>query len=168
MSYQERRVGVTIFMGLLVLIAYGVYVSSQYQKGSINMNDLPAWGTIMLVFIGIGIIATIITQILFHVIYSIIISIKEKSINPDLTNEDLEKIIKHNMVTDEMDKLVELKSMRVGFIVSGIGFILGLLFILNGYSAVILINIMFLSFSLGSILDGVTQLFYYKKGIKHG
>jgi hypothetical protein len=168
MSYQEKRVGITIFVGLLVILSYGFYAFFNYRNDKIIIDDLSTWASMILIFIGIGIIATIVVQILFHITHSIFIAIKEKKNNPDMTNEELEKIIKQTMVTDEMDKLVELKSMRVGFIVSGIGFVLSLLFVLTGYSAAIMINIMFLAFSIGSIGEGCAQLFYYKKGIKHG
>lgn len=168
MSYQEKRVCVTMIVGLLVLITYGVYAISGYQNGTIAIDDLPAWAIMMLIFIGIGIVVTIVSQIMFHVVYSIIIAIKEKANNPEMSNEELEKIIKLSVVTDEMDKLVELKSMRVGFIIAGIGFIAGLAFILFGYAAAVLLNIIFISFSVGSISEGLMQLYYYKRGIKHG
>lgn len=67
-----------------------------------------------------------------------------------------------------MDKLVELKSMRVGFIAAGIGFVLGLVAILFNHPASVMMNIIFISFSLGSLCEGFMQLYYYKKGIKNG
>lgn len=168
MSYQEKRTLVSIGMGLIVLFAYGLYVMSRYQNGSLLEDDLPTWASLMLIFIGIGIAATIVTQIVFHVLYSIAIAIREKAINPDINNEVLEKIIKQTMVTDEMDKLVELKSMRIGFIVAGVGFIVGLILVLLGYSAMVMMNTLFIAFCVGSIGEGFMQIFYYRRGIKHG
>lgn len=168
MSYQEKRTLVTIIIGFFVLVIYGIYALSNYQNGSIPIDDLSAWATRILIFIGIGILATILTQIVFHIIYSIAISIREKANNPDTTNEDIEKIIKQTMITDEMDKLVELKSMRVGFIIAGIGFILSLISIIMGYSPMVMMHTIFVSFSLGSICEGLMQIFYYRRGIRHG
>lgn len=168
MSYQEKRTLVTIFIGLLVLVIYGFYALSNYRNGSISADDLSAWAKLMLIFIGIGILTTIITQITFHIIYSIAIAIHEKATHPDITDEALEKIIKQTMVTDEMDKLVELKSMRVGFFMAGIGFMLSLIFILIGYSPMVMMHTIFISFSFGSMCEGLMQIVYYRRGISHG
>jgi len=57
--------------------------------------------------------------------------------------------------------------MRIGFICAGIGFVLSLISLLLNYSPIIMINILFLSFSLGSALEGLVQLYYYRKGIRY-
>jgi hypothetical protein len=168
MSYQEKRTLVTIIIGFFVLVIYCVYGYSNYRNGVILIDDLSSWAKLMLIFIGIGVLATIITQIMFHIIYSVAIAIREKATHPDISDKDLEKIIKQTMITDEMDKLVELKSMRVGFIIAGTGFILSLFFILFGFSATVMIHTAFISFSFGSMCEGLMQIFYYRRGIQHG
>jgi hypothetical protein len=85
--------------------------------------------------------------------------------NNDTSDEQIEKTINSEMVTDEMDKLIELKSMRFGFIFSGIGFVAGLILLALNYSPVIMLNILYVSFSVGSLLEGFAQIFYYRKGI---
>ena len=167
MSYQEKRSLLTIIVGFFILVSYSIYAYTNYQNGSISADDLPAWATRILIFIGIGIGLTIITQILFHIIYSIVIAIHEKSLNPEMSDKDIEKIVKQTMITDEMDKLVELKSLRVGFAIAGIGFMLSLLFILLGYAPMIMMQTIFISFSFGSICEGLMQIFYYRRGIRH-
>jgi ABC-type bacteriocin/lantibiotic exporter with double-glycine peptidase domain len=167
MSYQEKRSLLTIIVGFFILVSYSIYAYTNYQNGSILADDLPAWATRILIFIGIGIGLTIITQILFHIIYSIVIAIHEKSLNPEMSDKDIEKIVKQTMITDEMDKLVELKSLRVGFAIAGIGFMLSLLFILLGYAPMIMMQTIFISFSFGSICEGLMQIFYYRRGIRH-
>jgi hypothetical protein len=72
------------------------------------------------------------------------------------------------MVEDEMDKLIALKSSRVGFAAAGIGFIASLAAMFLIDSPVLMVNILFASFSIGSILEGVAQLHYYKAGIRYG
>ena len=66
-----------------------------------------------------------------------------------------------------MAKLIQLKSMRIGFAFAGIGFGLSLGAVLLNYSPIIMVNIIFLSFSLGSVLEGFVQLYYYRRGINH-
>jgi hypothetical protein len=67
-----------------------------------------------------------------------------------------------------MDKLIELRSTRVGFILAGFGFVSALVLLALGYSPVVTLNIMFFSFSTGSLLEGFAQLYYYWRGVHHG
>lgn len=122
----------------------------------------------MLLFIAIGIVATIIIQIVFHVLLSVAIAVQAKVNDQNCDDKEIEKSIKTEMVTDEMDKLIELKSSVVGFIVAGIGFVLALILVFLEYSPVFMLNIMFASFSVGSLLEGFTQLYFYRRGIKNG
>lgn len=167
MSYQEKRTIVTILVGFLVLVSYLVFVLTKIQSGIIDVNNLKYWATTMLIFIGIGIVSTIITQVLYHIAFSIGLAMKERIKYPDLTDKEIELSIKSHMMTDEMDKLVELKSIRVGFIVAGLGFVLALILTINDYSAVVMMNTIFISFNLGSLFEGLMQLYYYKRGIRY-
>lgn len=167
MSYQEKRTFVTILVGFLVLISYLIFIFTKHQNDSLDVNNLKFWATTMLIFIGIGVIATIITQILFHIFYSIGYAVKEKIKNPEISDKDIEKSIKSHMVTDEMDKIVELKSMRIGFVFAGVGFVLSLVLLLLDYSAAVMMNSIFISFNLGSLFEGFMQLYYYKRGIRY-
>ncbi len=167
MSYQEKRTFVTILVGFLVLISYLIFIFTKHQNDTLDVNNLKFWATTMLIFIGIGVIATIITQILFHIFYSIGYAVKEKIKNPKISDKDIEKSIKSQMVTDEMDKIVELKSMRIGFVFAGLGFVLSLVLLLLDYSAAVMMNSIFISFNLGSLFEGFMQLYYYKRGIRY-
>jgi hypothetical protein len=165
MSYQVKRTITNILTGLIVLTAYCIYAFGRYQSGILAPDDLKSWAQIMLIFIGIGIIAAIVIQIVFHILLSIGIAIKENIKNGSCDDQEIEKTIKLEMIEDEMDKLIELKSLRVGFIVAGVGFIASLIVLLLNYPAMVMLNLLFISFSLGSILEGFTQLYYYKRGI---
>jgi len=167
MSYQEKRTLVTIVVGFLVLVSYLIFVFTRFQSGIIDVNNLKYWASTMLIFIGISIVSTIVTQVLYHIVFSIGFAMKEKIKYPDLTDKEIEMSIKSHMVTDEMDKLVELKSMRVGFIAAGLGFVLALILTINDYSAVVMMNTIFISFNVGSLFEGLMQLYYYKRGIKY-
>lgn len=166
MSLQEKRSLFSVITGIILLMAYGIYVIGKLQSGSVDSEDIKFWANAMLLFIGIGIVVSIITQIIFHIVSAIMIAIKEKMINQDTSDEEVEKIINTEMMSDEMDKLIELKSMRVGFIFSGIGFVCGLIALALNYSPVVMLNMVFASFSLGSILEGLQQFLYYRKGVQ--
>jgi hypothetical protein len=165
MSYQERRTIVNILAGIAITVAYCVYAFGRYQAGLVAAGDLKFWAGTMLMFIGIGIVAMIIIQIIFHILMSIGIAVSKKIENQDFDDNEIEKSISREMVEDEMDKLIELKSIRVGFALAGVGFVGGLLALVFGYSSVVMLNCMYLTFSIGSIFEGLTQIYYYRRGI---
>lgn len=167
MSYQAKRTIVSIITGAVVLAAYCIYAFGPGRAGALASGDLKFWAITMLKFIGIGVAVTIVIQIVFHILLSVSVAIKKKIQDQNCADEDIEKSIGAEMVEDEMDKLIELKSTRVGFIFAGIGFVAGLFSLVLNYSPVVMINIIFISFSLGSIVEGFSQLYYYGRGIRH-
>ncbi|MCX7749635.1 MAG: hypothetical protein N2645_22500 [Clostridia bacterium] len=168
MSYQEKKTIVSIITGLFILGAYCVYTFGRYQSGAIATDDMKFWAGTMLMFIGIGIAAAIVIQIVFHILLSISIAVQEKVRNGKCDSMEIEKTLEAEIVTDEMDKLIELKSMRIGFVVAGIGFVAALVSVVLNYSPAVMINIMFISFNIGSLLEGFTQLYFYRRGVKNG
>ncbi len=167
MSYQERRTIVSILSGILVLAAYCIYTFGRYQSGSADPSDLKFLAGTILTFVGIGILVSIVIQIVFHILTSIAIAVKKKIANEQCDDKEIEKSISAEMVEDEMDKLIELKSMRVGFVIAGVGFIAALVSLVVGYSAAVMLNILFISFSGGALLEGVAQLYFYRRGVAH-
>jgi flagellar biosynthesis/type III secretory pathway M-ring protein FliF/YscJ len=172
MNYHEKKTIVTSIVGLLVSISYIVFAIVKYNQASPESLTLKFWSMRMLIFIGIGIVAIIILLILFNIFYSIYLAIKLKIDNPELSDKEIEaqisQTVKTNTIEDEMAKLIELKSMRFSFAFVGFGFVLALVSLLLDFSPIIMLNILFLSFSLGQTLEGFVQLFYYKRGINHG
>jgi len=168
MSYQEKRTVVSIITGAIVLAAYCIVAFGQNNSGAVAPGDLKFWAGTILVFIGIGVAASIVIQIVFHILLSIGIAMKKKILDENCEDKEIEKTIGAEMIEDEMDKLIELKSMRVGFFFAGIGFVAGLVALILDYSPVVMLNIFFLSFAGGSLLDGFTQLYFYRKGITNG
>jgi len=165
MSYQEKRTGTSIFTGALVLAAYCLYAFGRYNSGVVMPGDLKFWAVTMLIFIGIGVGASIVIQIIFHILLSISIAVKEKIYDEQCDDKGIEKKIELEMIEDERDRLIELKSMRIGFAVAGVGFVGALVSVVLNYSPVVMLNIIFISFSFGSLLEGVGQLYYYRKGV---
>ena len=165
MSYQEKRTGASILAGMAVIAAYCIYAFGKYNSGVVAPNDLKFWAVTMLIFIGIGVVTTIILQILFHILFSVSVAVKKSMLNEQCDDKDIEKSIKLEVTEDERDKLVELKSMRIGFIVTGVGFIGALVALVLNYSAVVMLNILFLSFNIGSLFEGVGQIYYYRRGV---
>lgn len=181
MSYKEKRTLVSIASGAILLFAYCLFAINKIKMGGSAPDDLKFWATAILIFIGIGVAVNIIIQIFFHILLSISIAVKNEVQNeiqknieaemPQLSHKseiDIEKTIALEMVVDEMDKLIELKSIQIGFALSGLGFIAALVSQVLNYSPAVMLNIIFVSFSLGSMVEGFVQLYFYKRGVYHG
>lgn len=165
MSFQERRTLTTVITGAAVLAAYCIYAFGKYQSGVVAAGDLKFWAVTMLIFIGIGVAVTIVISIVFSIVSSIAIAITEKIRNNDCDDKEIEKRIGVEMQEDERDKLIELKASKIGYYVSGFGIIGGLVSVVLGYSAAVMLNIMFISMSFGSIVEGISQMVFYRRGI---
>lgn len=169
MSYQEKKTITSIVTGAAVLAAYGVYIFNRYQAGTLPQDDLKFWAGTMLIFIGIGIVASIIIQIVFHILLSVSVAVQEKMRNAECDDKEIEKAVEKSigseMVEDEMHKLIELKSSRVSLVFMGAGLIGGLFSLVFNASPAVMLNILFLSCSVGSLVEGFAQLVYYRKGI---
>ncbi|HVP20932.1 MAG TPA: hypothetical protein VMS73_03625 [Anaerolineaceae bacterium] len=168
MSYQEKRAIVSIGTGALILGLYCFYAFGRFQSGAIAAGDLKSWAVTILIFIGIGIAAAIAIQIVFHILLSIAIAAKKKIQDESIEDKEIDKAIGAEFVEDEMDKLIELKSMRAGLIIAGIGFIAALVSLALDYPPAVMLNILFISFSGSSLFEGAAQLYYYRRGIRNG
>ena len=165
MSYQVKRIIVSLVSGTALLAAYCLYAFNPLRLSASADAGLAAWAKTMLIFIGIGIVATIIIQIIFHILLSISIAVKKKIKDESCEDKEIERSINAEIVEDEMDKLIELKSSRIGFFVSGFGLVAGLVELAFGLSPVVMLNTVFLTFMAASLLEGVVQLVYYRKGV---
>jgi len=165
MSYQVTRTITRILSGSAVLIIYLFHVNSRYQAGLLAVDQLEAWAQIMLIFIGIAIAVAIVVEIVFHILFSIGVAVKESIKGVPYNEKDIEKTINLEMLEDEMAKLIDLKSMRVGYITTVIGFIASLIFLVLNYPVFITVNILFVSFFTAGIIEGIARLYYYKRGI---
>ncbi len=168
MSYQEKRSIVSMLTAVIVLGAYWLYAYGKVQSNAVAADDMRFWAITMLVFIGIGIVVAVVIQLLFHILLSIAVAVREKSREGDGDEQERGSTIESDMVTDERDQLIELKSMRVSFIVVVIGFVSALVLLIIHPSMAVMLNILYGSFYIGSLAGSVIQLFYYKRGIRYG
>lgn len=168
MSYKVKSTIVSIVSGVLLMAAYVIYVIGKAASGAAVPEDMKFWATTILIFIGIGIALTIVIQIVFHILLAIGKAVQEQVKNGKVDDREIEKSLELEMVEDEMDKLISLKSMRVGYAVGGIGFIAALVSLVMDYPAAVMLNILFGSFYVGSLVEAFAQLVYYRRGIKNG
>lgn len=168
MSYKITKTIISMAAGVLLITAYFIYALAKVRAGTASPDDMLFWSRTILIFIGIGVAATIVIQIVFHILLAIAMAVKEQVKSGQCADQDIEKKIGLEMVEDEMDKLIELKSMRISYIVVGAGFVSALGFLALNHPVAVMLNIVFGSFFLGSLIEGFTQIYYYRKGIKNG
>ena len=147
--------------GIVLYAAYMVYAFSRRAPES---DNIPSWATVILVFIGIGVILAIVIQIVFHIVSAIGISAKHQ----EYKDKNIDRIISSSMVEDERDKLISLKSAHIGYIVAGIGFIAALAMLAWGFPVLYALHVLFGSCGAASFTEGIVSIIYYEKGIRNG
>jgi hypothetical protein len=163
MSYQEKRTLLSIIISVLMVVSYSIYAFG--KAGMEHINDLQFWAKTILIFIGIGIIAMIILQIVFHILMAISRAIRQKMKDDEVNEEEIERTMRAETSEDEMDKMIGLKSNRFGYTIMGLGFMAGLIAIAFGASAVAMLNILFFSTWVGSFVEALVQIRYYRRGV---
>ena len=148
MTYQEKKNIVNIISALLITFIYALIVYKRHQAGIFDLTvDYSKWGIIFLIFIGISIVARIVIYIIFHIINAI------------ATREE------EMPITDERDKLIELKATRNSYRTFSIGFGLSLVSMSIGMTPVLLFIAFFACCLVAEIVENISQIFYYRKGI---
>ena len=161
MSFKSKRIIVSMIIGVIIAIIYICFAVNKNMPGAEDAATLKSWAVLMLIFIAIGIVATIIMQIIFHIVFSIGIAIKE---NGNL-DEDVERIIESSVMEDEMDKTINLKAEYLGFVIVGIGFVGSLITLVLGMSAVFSLNFIFASFAVSSLVSGIISIVAFERGL---
>jgi hypothetical protein len=148
MSVQEKRSLVVLLCNVLGMGLYALYVYHKYQGQILSSpNDFKFWGKTFLIMIPVMIAVHIIGQIVFAIINKII------------TNEDIPAI------TDERDKLVELKAIRVSHWIFGLGFVLAMGSQAIGMQPWVMFVTLISSCFVSSILEEGTKIFLYRRGV---
>jgi VanZ family protein len=148
MSYQEKRSLVGIISTLLILGFYSLYVFNRYHDIIVNTpNDFKFWGKTFIILIPVQIVAQIIVQIIFTIINKIV------------TNEDLPTI------TDERDKLIQLKATRISHATFLIGFLLAMASQAFGMQPWVMFITLVGSGFVAATADEIAKIYLYRKGV---
>jgi len=156
MQFKSKKTIVGMAVALVLFIGYIFYALSSSAPAD---GDLEGWALLMLKFILACVIAEVIAQILIHIILAASVTYKEKD------ESTVKKIIDNEMVEDEMDKQITLKSSHVGYGVVGVGFVLTLIAIaFLDVSAILALNIMLGVFFLSAMADTCVSVYMYEVG----
>ena len=148
MSHQEKGAFVSLISALIVLVLYALYALDLYQDGHFNnpgASTLVGKTAFVMIIVGLGV--RVIVQLFFSVTDAIVTKEKDYPIK------------------DERDKLIELNSMQIAFIVFSFIFLalMGIL-ALDMLPAHIVILLTILSLYIASIVSDCVKLFLYNRG----
>jgi hypothetical protein len=147
MDNKEKQILVTIINLVLIFVGYSLYLYNMYIVDDFNiLNDFKFWGKAFLILIPI----TIVAQIIIHIIFAII--------NKIVTNEDMET------KSDERDKLINLKAIRVSHRIFTAGFLLSMVTLVLGMPVYVMFLTLVCSGFLSGIISEIAKVYYYRKG----
>lgn len=166
MTFKSKRKLVMMLMGLIVC---GCYIAFALGSKAPATEDISAWAIAILKFIGITLVAAIVTQIVFHIIYAIGVSVKEgvkKGIEgEELDDKKTERLIHSTVVEDEMDKKIEMKASTAGYVCVGVGFVVMLFVLANAFPFLWGLHTMFIAVMLANFLEGIVSIWLYERGV---
>lgn len=147
-SSHEKMTYLSLIGSVLIFFFYGRYVYLHSVAGNPEIiNDFSFWGRSFIVLIPVAIVV----QIVLHIVFAIA--------NKILTNEDLPG------KSDEMVRLIELKSIRLSHWVFVVGFFLAMGSLALNMKPAVMFILLILSGFLASISDDVAKIYYYRKGL---
>ena len=158
MSYISKRTIVSMAAGAVLVVAYIIYALGDKAPAP---DALSGWARAILIFIVISIVAQIIIQIVFNIIFSIGVGVREGNCG----DGNIKRILAVEMKEDERYKMISLKSLRAGYVISGIGSVAMLISLAFGNSVLISLHIFFAGCALGSLVEGLTSIYYNETGI---
>ncbi|MCL2529862.1 MAG: hypothetical protein FWE41_05970 [Coriobacteriia bacterium] len=160
MSYKSKRTIASLLAATAVAVGYVVYA---LNVAPATGDNLQAWAIALLVCIGASVVAVIIIQIIFNIVASIGITVKEAGCDDAKAG----RLIESTIQDDEMDKLILNKSNYASLVAAGAGFMAALTVLAFGLSAVLALHIIFGSFWIGSFVGSIVSIYYYEAGVSH-
>lgn len=147
MGHHEKQSIVSIIGSVLVIGIYSLYVYRHYIQADMGLlNDFQFWGKSFLYLIPVAIVVQIVIQILFAIANRII------------TQEDLPDI------TDERDRLIELKSIRISHWIFTLGFMLAMGALAAGMKPYVMFLTLITSGFVASLASEIAKIIYYRRG----
>lgn len=148
MSYQEKQSVLSLINTLLIFGFYTLFVYNRYVAGSPEIiNDFSFWGKAFLILIPFTIVIHIVMQILFVIFNNIV------------GNEEAPTKM------DEMDKLIELKSIRISHWIFITGFFSAMGSMAIGMNPSMMF-ILLISFGfLAGVVSDIAKIYFYRKGV---
>ncbi len=148
MSFQERRALVSLGSSIVINAVYLAYMLPRQPAGDPYAPEVfRFWGEFFLILILVSIIIEIAVTILF----SILNTIAMREAVPT--------------ITDERDRLIELKASRIGFYAFTIGFLLAMIALAMGMTPSTMFIIMMIGGVASQVVDHFSAFWFYRRGV---
>jgi len=147
MDNKEKQIVVTVISLILIFVCYSLFVYNKYIADNLTIiNDFKFWGKSFLILIPV----TIVSQIVIHIVFAII--------NKIVTNEDMPTL------SDERDKLIDLKAIRISHWIFTTGFLLSMVSQVIGMPPWAMFITLVASGFVSGIASEIAKIYFYRKG----
>lgn len=150
MSFQEKNIAVSLVNFSLILVFYLFRLWQLIQSARFEEAQIFRLWTIIIVA---SIVVTIVATILTHIGAGIIEGIKTKA-KPVMEN-----------ITDERDKLIDLKGTKTTYALSSIGTFLAMLTFALGQPPLVMFTLLIGLGLLAQIVGDAVRLYFYRWGV---
>lgn len=145
---KERRILVTLICLIIIPAIYWLRVYLKFIAGNPEIiNNLQFWAKKFFLLIPVMIVAMIIIMIIFAIIHKVV------------TNEDLPSI------EDEMDKLIQLKALRISHWSTILSVILAIGSQAVGMDTWVMMVVLIAGGFVAGIIESIAQIIYYRRGV---
>jgi hypothetical protein len=148
MSYEERNNVVSLVCSLLILAFYLVNLYPMIQDGELVATQVYSlWATTIVLAIVINIAAAILTNIAFAIVHTV------------ATKED------PKFITDERDKLIQLKGTRNAYLIFGLGTFFSMGTLVLNIPPLVMFNLLIFSGIAAEVFGSLSRLYLYRRGV---
>lgn len=144
MTYQSKKA--LVVLSTNITIFFFVYLNHLNKLAANDANRLQLWGLFFLKLLGILILSNILVMILFNII------------------NDLFSKNKAPLVSDERDRLIELRAVRNFCFLLSFGFFLSMGALALNQSASMMFTILAFTVLASDIISYLSYIFYYQRG----
>ncbi len=150
MSYQQKNITASLISSMLILGFFLLQVYQLIQNGEFVSADIfKLWGIVIV----LGIVVTIAGTILTHILSTIVEAIKTGDEDPNI--EDIE---------DERDKIIDLRGIKVAYIIFSIGVLISMLTMVLGQSPLVMFTLLIFFSIVAQVIGDISRLFLYQRG----
>ena len=148
MAFEERNTWIYLLISMIVMLVFGTRIYDATVMGAFDGPEgLKIWARQVLTYIPIAIVMVIVGVILLNIVYGIFTG-----------GEDL------TMKEDERDRHIGLRGMRVTGFVFSVGWIIAVIILAMGYTALQALNVMLLAAWFSDVAGNLVKLFFYRRG----
>lgn len=147
MSYQERRSIVNLISTILITTVYAALMIQRYpQADAYSPEIFHFWGAFFLLLIPVSVVS----RIVIYIIFSIINTIATREEEAD--------------ITDERDRLIELKATRNSLYVFSLGFVLAMASLVLSMPPATMFILFILAGIVSEMVSDIMQFYFYRRG----